>query len=207
MINVLATGSTGNAVIYFEEILIDIGVPYSLIKPYQNKLSIILLTHIHTDHINLSALAKLCFERPALRVGCGEWMVDKIKDVCKNIDVYDFGKWYDYGNFKVATGKLFHDVPNCFYRLEKNGKKAFHATDTAHLKGITAKFYDYYGIEFNYDEETVWDIIKKEETEGRYAHMRGSINSHLSEQQARQFLFENAREDSVIVRLHETRTT
>lgn len=207
MINVLATGSTGNAVIYFDEVLVDIGVPYALIKPYKDKLSIALLTHTHSDHINVSALAKLCFERPSLRVGCGPWMVDKIKDICKNIDVYDFGLWYDYGRFKIAQGRLYHDVPNAFYRIIKNGKKAFHATDTAHLEGITAKDYDLYGIEFNYDEETVWDIIAREESEGRYAHMRGSINSHLSEQQARKFLYENAREDSVIQRLHETRTT
>jgi phosphoribosyl 1,2-cyclic phosphodiesterase len=207
VINVLATGSTGNAVIYFEEILVDIGVPYALIKPHQDKLSIVLLTHIHADHINISALAKLCFERPALRVGCGEWMFDKIKDVCKNIDVYEFGKWYDYGRYEIATGGLYHDVPNCFYRIKKNGLKAFHATDTSHLKGITAKEYDYYGIEFNYDEDTVWDIIKKQEAEGRYAHMRRSMNSHLSEQQARQFIYENAKDNSIIIRLHETKTT
>ncbi len=45
---VVATGSTGNAVILNDQILIDIGVPFKKIEPYMKNLKLVLLTHIHS---------------------------------------------------------------------------------------------------------------------------------------------------------------
>lgn len=205
MINVLSSGSSGNAVIYHGFILMDCGVPFSTLKPYIKDLKIVLLTHSHGDHFNISTIKRLAFERPTLRFGCGGWMVPLLDGV-KNVDVYDFGKWYDYGAFKVAIGKLYHDVPNCLYRLEKDGIKIFHATDSSTLAGITAKDYNLYAIEANYNEDTVYDVIQRIESQGGYAHQRGSINSHLSEQQAQDFVFKNGNKNSLFVRLHESKT-
>ena len=56
MYKVIATGSTGNAVVYHKTVLVDIGIPFSKLKPYVKDLQIVLLTHIHTDHINISTL-------------------------------------------------------------------------------------------------------------------------------------------------------
>lgn len=202
---IIATGSAGNCEIYHNSIAVDMGVSYSKIEPYKNLLKIVLLSHAHSDHFNIKTIKKLAFERPSLRFGCCEWMLPILKGV-KNIDVYEFGKWYDYGIFKVATGKCYHDVPNCFYRIEIDGYKIFRATDTAHLDGITAKDYDLYAIEHNYDEDTIQDVIKRQEAIGVFAHQKGSINSHLSEQQARDFIFKNRGENSEVVRLHETKS-
>lgn len=203
--NVLASGSTGNCEIYHSSIAVDMGVSYSKIEPYKNRLKIVLLTHAHSDHFNIKTIKKLAFERPSLRFGCCEWMLPLLKGI-KNVDVYEFGEWYDYGLFKIATGKCYHDVPNCFYRIEKDGYKIFRATDTAHLDGITAKNYDIFAIEHNYNEDTVYDTIKRIELSGGYAHQRGSINTHLSEQQARDFIFKNRKETSEVIRLHESKT-
>ena len=38
--------------------------------------------------------------------------------------------------------KLYHDVPNCGYRIFINDKKIIYMTDTKTLEGITAKNYD-----------------------------------------------------------------
>lgn len=205
--NVLASGSSGNCVLYHNSIMVDIGVPYLLIKPYKNNIQIVLLTHEHKDHISFSALDRLCYERPTLRIGCCDWMYSffDLPSIKRRIDVYDFGKWYDYGQFRIAAGKLYHDVPNCFYRIERNGYKIFHATDTQHLEGITAKEYDLFCIEHNYNEDTVMQIIEEQEARGEFAHQRGSINSHLSEQQARDFFFKNRGENSKLIRLHESK--
>lgn len=203
MVNVLASGSKGNAVIYGKSILVDCGVPFALIKPYLKEIQLILLTHEHGDHLNVATLKKIISERPALRVGCCEWLKDKL-DFVKNLDIYQIGSLYDYGMVKISPIQLYHDVPNCGYRLFFDMMKIIHATDTAHLEGITALEYDVYAIEHNYDEDTVFESIKAIEADGGYAHQRGSINSHLSDQQATEFIWKNkGKKEPLIVRLHE----
>ena len=204
MYNVIATGSTGNAVLYHNSILVDCGVPYSKIKPYINRIQIVLLTHQHKDHINISTIKAIRKERPSVRIGCCEWMLPFL-DGIKKVDVYEIGKVYDYTLFSVSPIQLYHDVENCGYRIFKDDTKIIHATDTCHLNGITAKDYDLYAIEHNYNEDTVYDNIAKVEAQGKFAYQRGSINSHLSEQQAREFIFNNRKETSEVLRLHESK--
>jgi len=202
MHSIIASGSTGNSVVYHNSIMVDCGIPFNLLTRIINNLQLVLLTHKHSDHLNLSTIKKLAFERPSLRFGCCEWMVEHLEGI-KNVDVYEIGKIYDYGQFQISPVKLYHDVENCGYRIFKDGTKIFHATDTCTLDGISAKEYDLYALEHNYDEETVWDNIKAIEDSGGFAHQRGAINSHLSEQQAKEFFFRNMKESSKLIRLHE----
>ncbi len=200
---VISSGSKGNAVIYFNSILVDCGVPFALLKPFLYDIQAVLLTHKHGDHFKRSTIARLVSERPSLRVGCCDWLADRL-DFVRNLDVYKTGRLYDYGAFKVSPVKLYHDIPTCGYRIFKDGKKIFHATDTAHLEGITAKNYDLYAIESNYNEDTVYETISELEARGEFAHQRGSLNTHLSEQQSRDFIFKNRGEHSRVLRLHES---
>jgi hypothetical protein len=202
---VLASGSTGNCEIAFGTILVDCGVPYSVIKPFAKELKLVVISHSHLDHLNITTIKKLAKERPTLRFGIGEWLLPYFEGI-KNVDVYEFGKWYDYGDFKIAIGKAYHDVPNCFYRIQKGNEKIFRCTDTCHLTGITAYNYSIYAIESNYNEETVWETIQRIESAGGYAHQRGSINSHLSEQQCNEFYYTNKGEHSQLIRLHCSKT-
>lgn len=208
---VISTGSKGNAVIYNRNVMIDCGVPYSSVLPHIKQLGLVLLTHSHGDHFNASTIKKLAFERPSLRFAACAWMEPLLEGV-RNVDILEIGKLYDYGTFLVSPFKLYHDVPNCGYRLfiklpGGGYYRIFHATDTAHLKGITAHGYDLYAIEYNYDEETVYETIKQQQERGEFAHQKGSINSHLSEQQAKDFVFANRKESSEVLRLHETSST
>ena len=157
------------------------------------------------DHINIKTLRKLAAERPTLRFGCGEWMLPLLEGI-KNVDVLEIGKLYDYGQFQISPFKLYHDVENCGFRIFKDETKIFHATDTTHLQGITAKEYSLYMIESNYSEETVWDTIRNLEEQGKFAHQRGSIQSHLSFEQANNFFYANKGEHSKLIRLHESKT-
>lgn len=201
---VIATGSTGNAVIYGGNILVDCGVSFKSIKPYLKQIDIVLLTHKHGDHINISTLKKMQLERPSLRIGCCEWMMKHLKGLY-NIDMYELNQVYNYSNtFSISPVKLYHDVPNCGYRLNIEGYKVFHATDTCTLNGIVAKGYDLYAIEHNYDEDKVDSIIEESINNGQYSHIKGSTNSHLSLQQAISFIHENKKESSEVVRLHES---
>jgi len=203
MYNIISSGSKGNAVIYFDCILLDCGVNFKAIKPYINDLNLVLLTHKHLDHINIKTLKALQFERPTLRIGCCEWMVPLL-DGLKNIDVYEIGALYEYGLFEISPIKLYHDVCNCGYRIFKDEIKMIHATDTAHLNGISATDYELYALEHNYNEETIYDTIQRKKSRGEFSHEEGAMNSHLSEQQAQQFFFENKGVNSKIIRLHES---
>lgn len=201
---VLSSGSHGNCVIYHNSIAVDMGIPYSRIKYYKNDLQIVLLTHIHGDHFNIATIKKLAFERPTLRFACGEFLSDKLYGV-KNVDVLQSGLVYDYGYFKISPITLYHDVPNFGYRIFKDNHKIIHVTDTAHLEKIEAKNYDLYAIESNYNEDTVFQSIENKIKRGEYAHQIGSIKTHLSEQQARDFIFRNAGENYQVLRLHESK--
>lgn len=203
--NVLSSGSKGNCEIYHKSIAIDMGIPFSMIKPYINDLKLVMCSHQHQDHINISTIKRLAFEKPLLRFGIGEWMLPFFEGI-RNVDVYELGKWYDYGQFKICIGKLYHDTANCFYRIEKDGHKTFRATDTYTLEGITAKNYDLYAIEANYNEETIFKSIENKIKKGEFAHQIGSVKTHLSEQQARDFVFKNAGENYKVLRLHESKT-
>lgn len=203
MYKVLASSSRGNSILYHNSILVDIGVSFTLIKPYLRDIQLVLLTHEHNDHFNIKTLKKLQFERPSLRIGCCKWMLEYVKEL-KNIDVFELGCIYDYGSFKIIPVKLYHDVPNCGYRIIKDDYKIIHATDTAHLNGIEAKNYNLYAIEHNYDEETINELIRSKKDNGHYSYEQYAINSHLSEQQARDFIYKNKGGKYEVLRLHES---
>lgn len=205
-VNIISSGSRGNAVLYGDNrILVDCGVSYAKIKPYSQQTSIVLLTHTHGDHLSLATLRQLQFERPSVRIGCCEWMLPLLQGL-NNIDVYEIGKVYNYGVFKVSPFKLYHDVENCGYRIYLDDCKIFHATDTAHLEGITAKGYDVYAIEANYDEEKVEEAMRIAAERGEFCHAYGSVQSHLSWQNARRFFEYNKKDDSELIELHKSTT-
>ena len=203
MYQVLSTGSKGNCVIYHGSIAVDMGVPYIKVKAHLHNLQIVLLTHIHGDHFNTSTIKKLAFERPTLRFACGEFLAEHLQGI-KNVDVLKSGEIYDYGAFKISPITLYHDVPNFGFRIFKDDTKIIHATDTAHLEGISAKDYDLYAIESNYDEDAAKNIIERKKSKGEFAYEVGAIKTHLSEQQARDFIYRNRSKKSKVLRLHES---
>lgn len=203
---IIATGSKGNSVIYNDNIMVDIGIPYKSIEPYVKNLKLVLLTHKHSDHINKVTVRRLVQERPTLRFACGEWMKDILIECgVKNIDVLELNTAYDYGICTVASIELFHDVPNAGWRIYLNdGYKIIHMTDTYTTEGIQAIGYDLFALEGNYDSDTIQDIIAEKKMLGKFAYEEGAINSHLSFQQAKAFFDENKKEDSELIRLHES---
>ena len=67
--NIIATGSTGNAV-KINDILIDCGVSFKKLKDVYKHIKLVLLTHEHSDHFRTPTIRKLAAERPTLRFGC-----------------------------------------------------------------------------------------------------------------------------------------
>jgi phosphoribosyl 1,2-cyclic phosphodiesterase len=201
-VKVIASSSKGNAMLYYDSILVDCGVPYSTIKPYIKKIGIVLLTHEHGDHFNLATLKRMQQERPSLRIACCDHLSEQVKEL-RNVDILRFGEYTNYRSFAVCPIKLYHDVPNVGFRIQTGFGSIIHATDTSSLDGIEAKGYDYFCIESNYDEETIHETIKDKQYKGLFCHEIGKINSHLSEQQCISFFNKNKHSKSQLIRLHQ----
>lgn len=204
---IISTGSQGNAVLIEGRILIDCGVPFKALKPYAKQLRLVLLTHIHSDHFKPRTVAALCNERPALRWGCCEWMVQPLVDAGadrRRIDVLLPGHTYHYeGLGDITPEAVPHNVPNCGYRIQSGGERLFYATDAATLDGICAKDYDLYLIEANHTEAEIQARMEEKLSSGEFAYEFAAAQNHLSREQAEAWLMENAGENSRYQFLHQ----
>lgn len=205
---ILETGSSGNATIVEDIILIDCGVSFKKLQPYYEKLKLVLLTHIHSDHFNKATIKKLASLRPTLRFGCREWLVQDLVNCgvdTRNIDIYDTICNFEYGkDFYIANFNLQHDVPNSGYMISMNDKKYFYATDTCSLENVEAKDFDMYFIEGNYEDKAELERRKQKHIEnGEFYYEDRVEKTHLSQVQATEWLMKNMSKKSQFIFMHE----
>ena len=193
---VITSSSKGNCYLFEDYILLDTGVSFAELKKNVNisKLKYVLLTHIHGDHFDKNIISKLYVNNRNIRFVCGEHLRDELLNLmipAKNIAVVEVGKKYKLQDVIIVPIKLYHDVPNFGYRLIKGNYKHLHITDTAHLEGITAKDYNSATLECNHHESKALELIDKAKQNGEFTHLKGAMNSHLSAQQAVEFIRKN----------------
>lgn len=192
---IIATGSTGNALILNGVILIDCGVPYKALEPYVKDLRLVCLTHIHGDHFNEATIRRLAHERPGLRWACCEWLVWPLLKCGvreSQIDELLPDFFTLYKDFGVCPVLLEHNVPNCGFRISMGeGGMAFYATDTGTLDGIEAKDYDLYFVEANHTREEIEAAVAEAEAKGEYTYRLQAAQNHLSQEQAIDWLCQN----------------
>lgn len=217
--DILATGSSGNAVVINGEILIDIGVPYKTLERsgYIPGLRLVLLTHAHSDHFKPATARRLHQERPALRWGCCEWMVMPLLEAGVDkrvIDVYQENGLFIYfgGLLHIQSIPTYHDVSNCAYKIFSASlnnvggcrlEKLFYATDTGTLEGIEARNYDLYLIEANHTEAEIAARTEEKLAKGEFAYEFRAARNHLSQEQAEKWLAANAGPNSEKLFLHQ----
>ena len=207
--NIISTGSKGNAVVINDQILIDCGVPYKLLKSTLKNLKLSLLTHIHGDHFKPETVRALHRERPTLRFGCCEWMVVPLLEAGVDkrvIDVYDptIKAFLMYGgDLSIRPESLFHNVPNCGYHIKANGERLFYATDTGTLDGIEANGYDLYLIEANHTRAELDERIAEKQAKGEFSYEISAASNHLSQEQAEDWLYQQMGPNSKYVFLHQ----
>lgn len=201
---ILGSGSSGNAVI-LDTVLIDCGVSYKNLEPYVHKITVVCATHAHKDHLLPATVKSLAKERPSLWWICGEHLTGDLL-ACgvrpQKIVPLRNGEKCVLNGFSVEVVKLYHDVPNVGYRLNLSGKRIFYATDTATLDGIKAKNYDLYLIEANYGEDEIRERIRQKKSDGLYCYEERVLKTHLSREQAEEWLAENAGQDSKYMLIH-----
>lgn len=203
---IISSCSTGNATIIKDIILIDCGVTFKKLEKYYKQLKIVLLTHIHSDHFKKETIKKLAQERPTLRFACCEWLLKPLLECGverKNIDILQIGTKYDYKLFKIVAIKLYHDVPQCGYRILFDDYKVIYMTDTKTIEGISAKNYDLYLVEANYKENELEERIKQKQLQGDFTYEWRVKDTHLSEEQCVEFLLNNMGKNSEYVFMHQ----
>lgn len=204
--NILSTGSDGNAVIIQDIVLIDCGVSWKLIEPYAKGLKLVLISHIHVDHLKKQTIKRLAAERPSLRFGCGRFVAPSLLNAGvreSNIDILDADVMYGYGLLNVIPVALSHNVPNYGFKLHFKGGKVFYATDTGNLNGISARHYDLYMLEANYGESEIQERIKQKEEAGCYVYEYSVLKNHLSLEQCNDFIYRNIGPGGEYVYLHQ----
>lgn len=203
---IISSCSTGNATIIKDIILIDCGVTFKRLEKYYKKLKLVLLTHIHSDHFKKETIKRLAKERPTLRFACCEWLLKPLLECGvqkKNIDILQIGVKYDYKLFKIVPIKLYHDVPQCGYRVLFEDYKVIYITDTKTVEGIVAENYDLYLIEGNYEDEELENRIRIKQEKQQYCYEYRARHTHLSKGQASDFLLKNMGDNSEYVFMHE----
>ena len=205
--NIISTGSKGNAVVINNEILIDCGVPFKKLAPVIKSLKLVLLTHIHGDHFKPATVQALHKERPALRWGCCEWMVQPLVDSGvdkRKIDLFYPEIGFVYSDLKVEPVVLFHNVPNCGYKItDAADKRLFYATDTGTLAGIEARNYDLYMVEANHAKAELEARMEAKLAAGEFSYEWSAAQNHLSREQALDWLYQNMGPNSQYVFLHQ----
>lgn len=220
---VIASGSSGNCVIYKDIVMIDLGIKLKdkeLITPFLDSLKIILLTHEHSDHIQMPLLKWIIENYPNIMIAYPEYMQDFMNEhlvkynrstkeyeqiEIPKFKVIEIGKNYNFGLFKLTTVNLYHDVDNCAYyiRFIEDDYSVFHATDTYTLDNIKIPHTtSLIAIEHHHKTKHYNKVIEEKISEGKHSHEIGARNVHLSFEDAEEFLKRNKLYGSEVLRLH-----
>lgn len=215
-VQILGTGSTGNAVLIDDCIMIDCGLGVRKLMPYMKNVRHLFITHRHGDHLNISVLKNIAKNlSPALikhglhvNQDCYELILKKAPEIADMI-LADRLTGHSHLSFKVdenvydvETYPLYHDVENQGFIFTKNGKTLIHATDTGSMIDAPSRQYDVILVEGNYDESKLIEYLQSEDRETRYRAARNL--RHLSIQAHENFVKSHSHKDTVAIMLHES---
>lgn len=202
---VISTGSKGNCVI-IENVMIDIGVPFKKIKDKLYDVQVLLLTHIHSDHIKESTLKNIVVMFPHIKIFGNYEVVQFFSEY--PINVVNEGVPFpalDHvikGTGLITPFKCIHDVVTYGYIWEFRGKSIIYATDTSDLRHAPEREYDYFFIESNHDITKLLNIASNRSF--GYNVIAGA-KRHMSTQTAKAFYYMNRRDkDAKLIELHQS---
>lgn len=204
-VNVVQTGSSGNCVVFNETVMVDCGISYKKVEPYVQRLKLLLLTHIHSDHFKVSTIRRIALERPKLRIACCRWLVKPLVDanVSKHqIIVMEPNKIYGFGICNVIPFEVEHDVPNVGYKIHFPESKVFYATDCVNLRGVVARGYDMYCVEANFEMQELKARMDAKKEAGLYPYEQRVLRCHMSKEDCDDWLVRNMGPDSQYMYLH-----
>lgn len=211
---IIQTGSDGNCTVVENAIAVDIGVAWYRLERFFPFLKLVLCTHEHGDHFNRRTVRTLARKRPTLRWACGPWMVEHLIAAGvdrRNIDVLEMGRWYSYGlpagPTMVCPFETRHDVPNCGWKiiLPEDFGTVFYATDLGTLDGIEGQGFRLYLLEANYTEADLQRRMEEKLEAGGFSYEARAAETHLSWEEASEWLHRNMAPDSIWIPMHQHR--
>lgn len=164
----------------------------------------------HQDHLNLTTIKQIAYNYPNIKyvTGSREVTIKLVENGVnkKNIYYLKEKRWYSLGIIDIRLERLVHDVENYCLKAKFNtiNKKMIYVVDTMRIDHITAKNYDLFLIESNYNEDLLKEHIKNCEEEGMLKYLQRVEFTHLSDTQCNDFLIENMGEDSEYLKLHQS---
>lgn len=209
--NVIGSSSKGNAIIVEDILLLDCGVSYVKLKPHLKKTKVIFISHEHKDHILPTTIKRIAFCYPNMKflTGSDEVVRKLINSGVKEKNIFYIStfpekpKWFDIGIMKIKLEPLKHDVFNYALKWEYKGELGLYAVDTQEINHIEAKNYNLYLIESNYKEEILKQHLLTCSDDERI-YLERVPKTHLSYEQANDFLINNMGEKSVYQYIHQS---
>lgn len=206
--DVLGSSSSGNCIIINEFLMLDCGLTYKSIKEKLKKTKLIFISHCHSDHCKTSTIKQIAFNYPNIKFVVGSKDLVKILIECNvkkaNVFALPSNKWFNLGMLNVKLEKLTHDVPNHLIKFKIKDKKGVYIVDTGRIDDISAKNYDLYLIEANYQHELLKEHQRQLDKNLEYDHLHRVEQVHLSYEQANSFLIENMGKNSVYEYIHKS---
>lgn len=215
-VEILGTGSTGNAVLIDDTIMIDCGLGVNKLLPYLQNVRHLFITHRHSDHLNISVLKNIAKKvsdsiiRFGLHVNsdCYDMIERKAPEIAEMVETERLTSHsvlelkIDGVEYKIETYPLYHDVENQGFVITKNGKTLIHATDTSTMKDAPNRQFDVILVEGNYDESKLIEYLKSDDRDVRYRAARNL--RHLSIQAHENFVKSHSHPDTISLMLHES---
>lgn len=194
---IISSGSKGNCVI-INDVMVDCGVPFNKINEELYNIKYLILTHIHSDHINKFTLKQIMSKFPWIKI-IGNYEVHQTYFV--NL-IANSGFDVITDDYIFTPFNLVHDVITYGYTWEFEGKRILYATDTSTMEHAPVLEYDYFFIESNHDESKL-DAARNEYKGNYNPYLSGK--RHLSTQQAKAFFYMNRKDkESQFIELHKS---
>ena len=151
----------------------------------------------------------ITYNKPTIKIITGSFevaniLINQCKVSKKNIYLLKPQKWYDIGMCKIKLDELVHDTPNYALHINYKNKKILYVVDTNSVKHIKAKDYDLFLIEANYKKEILEKHKQEKNENDEYNHLYRVENTHLSYEEANDFLIENMKSDSQFEYIHQS---
>ena len=195
---IVKSGSSGNCVIV-NDVMIDCGVPFKMIKEKLYDIAYLIITHIHSDHVNSRTLDAIKREFPRITIIGNHEVYQAFKtDVISNEGFDVLTKDYCFTPFLCPHNVLVHG-----YVWEWENQRIIYATDTMTLEHApTDEKFDWFFIESNHDVKKLEEIKNREYT--GYSPFLSS-QRHLSTFDSKTFYYVNRRDKtSQWIELHKS---
>lgn len=196
---IIGSGSTGNCV-RIENVMFDVGLPYSKIKDELYQTDYILISHRHKDHFKENVLKRIKAEFPYIKVASNYDVAQRSEYVD---EIFNNGYPFEMGTIKFYPFETIHDVPGSGYIFKLKGYDIVFCTDTKDYSHMPKLKFDYMFLESNYDK----NILQTISTKGRKGYFQyiNSCNRHSSKQHCKAIYYEHRKnKNSVLVELHKS---